>query len=76
MAAPITTTATTLEGQVLEVARSLQELELNIPPDNRPNNVSIAPDFEALTVTISITLPIVLSGTGNQVSFAAGTYLS
>ncbi len=76
MAAAFTTTASTIEGQVLELAREIQELELAIPEETRPNNIGIAIDLEALTATVNITLPIVLSGTGNSMSIAASAYLT
>lgn len=75
MAASITTTATTLEGQLLEVARELVELELAIPTDTRPDNAQIAIDLENLTVTVTASLPITLSGTGANIAIAAGEYL-
>ncbi len=75
MAAAFTTTSTSLEGQILELARELQELELAEPADERPNRIGIAPDFEGLEVTITVTLPITLSGSGNNLTFSADTYL-
>jgi hypothetical protein len=76
MAASATLTANTLEGQALEIARIMQAAELAIAADTRPNNVTIDPDLEALTVTISITLPVVLSGTGGAFTLSSGTYLA
>jgi hypothetical protein len=76
MAAAATLSATSLEGQALEVARLIQSAELAIAADTRPNNVTIAPDLEAQTVTLTITLPVVLSGSGGAFTLTAGTYLS
>ncbi|MBE9064145.1 hypothetical protein [cf. Phormidesmis sp. LEGE 11477] len=72
MAAAITTSSTTIEGQVLEVAREMQVAESALED---VNNVAIDIDVEGLVATISVTIPLVLSGTGGSVSFAADTYL-
>ncbi|MDG2990561.1 hypothetical protein L3556_06375 [Candidatus Synechococcus calcipolaris G9] len=76
MAAAITTSATSLEGQALECIRELQSLELAIPEADRPNNATIAVDFEALTATLSVTLPVTLNGAGAAISITASPYLS
>jgi hypothetical protein len=75
MAAPITTTATTLEGQFFEVSKAMQEAELSIPEANRPDNVAILVDLEALTTTITLTLEIQLSGTGGNLTVTPVPYL-
>lgn len=75
MAAAITTTATTLEAQLLEVAGALQEGELALPEENRPDNVQIAPDPESGTVTISATLNVDFSATAGALTFTAVPYL-
>ncbi|AFY60527.1 hypothetical protein [Synechococcus sp. PCC 6312] len=75
MASAITTTATSLEGQALEVARELVELELAVPEDTRPDNAQIAIDLEGLVATVTIALPITISGSGANLSIAAGEYL-
>lgn len=76
MAAAIVTTATTLEGQAFEIAQKLQELELAVPEETRPNQAAIDPDFEAQTMALSVTLPFTFStnATGEMV-IAPGTYL-
>ena len=57
MAAPIDlSTVGTLEEQAYLVGLELQQLELSIPIENRPDNTSIAFDTEASTVNISMTL--------------------
>ncbi len=76
MAAAFTTTASSVEGQMFELARHMQELELAIDEATRPNNVTLAIDVEAQTAQIVVTLPVVLSGTGNQVAFTAVPYLA
>lgn len=75
MAAAFTTTATTLEGQILELVREAQQAELAIPADERPNNVTIAVDFEALQATLTVTIPITMSDTSSGIIVNAGTYL-
>ncbi|TAE54903.1 MAG: hypothetical protein EAZ76_07990 [Nostocales cyanobacterium] len=76
MAAPINTNATNLEGQVFEVMQALQSLELAVPTETRPNQVTINPDFEALTVALAVTLPITfVTGNGGRMEVSAGTYL-
>jgi hypothetical protein len=78
MAAAFTTTATTLEGQVLELARQLQagEQAFNTANPNTPvNNATLTPDLEGQTIAIAINLPIAVSGTGNQLTVAATPYL-
>ena len=61
MAVPIVTTATTLEGQVLEVAGKLQIAEeaYNLAnPNETVNRVSVTPNIEAGEVSITVILPM------------------
>lgn len=77
MAAAVSSTATTVEGQFLDIARELQVLEAAQSTDETPlNNVQIDTDIEAGTVTISATLPITLGGAAGAMTMTAGTYLS
>ena len=77
MAAAVTTSATTVEGQFLEVARELQGLEAAQSTADLPlNNVQIDTDIETGLVTITATLPATLSGTGGALTLTAGEYLS
>lgn len=77
MAAAISTTATTLEAQAFEIAQEMQLKELAVPVETRPNNVSIDPDFEGLTMTISMTIPFTFTvGSAGKMEVVAGTYLS
>jgi hypothetical protein len=76
MAAAMVTTSTTLEGQFLEVARELLDAELALPVADRPGNITITPSFGRTTVNITGTLPITVSGVGNQYAFSANTYLT
>jgi len=55
MAAAIPTTATTLEGQMWEVANRIQNAELALPEAERPNAVTIGIDREANTITVTAT---------------------
>ncbi|MFG6105671.1 hypothetical protein U2F10_25725 [Leptothoe sp. EHU-05/26/07-4] len=77
MAAAITTTATSIEGQALEVARELQVLEAAQSTADVPlNNVQIDTDIESGLVSITMTLPTALSGTGGAFTVSASEYLS
>lgn len=76
MAAGITPIATTLEGQLFEIVRELQERELALPADTRPDRVQISLDVEAKEATMTVSLPISFSGTGNGISLAAQPYLA
>ncbi|NEQ50330.1 MAG: hypothetical protein F6K11_09390 [Leptolyngbya sp. SIO3F4] len=77
MAAAVSSTATTVEGQFLDIARELQVLEAAQSTDEIPlNNVQIDTDIEAGTVTITATLPITLGGTAGALTVTAGEYLS
>ena len=77
MAAAVTTSATTAEGQFLEVARELQSLEAAQSTADTPiNNIQIDTDIENELVTITATLPATLSGAGGALTLTAGTYLS
>ena len=55
MANAATLTATTLEGQLWEVAVRAQVAELAIPVADRPNNVQTTIDTENQTVSVTFT---------------------
>jgi hypothetical protein len=57
MAAAIDTTATTLEGQLWEVANRVQLAEAQIPIEDRPTNVTTTVDTENSTVSVTFTAP-------------------
>jgi hypothetical protein len=77
MAAPISlTAATTLEQQAYLVSLALQNLELAIPIETRPNNTQLAFDTEANTVAISITLGTAMTVAGGSAVIAVQPYLS
>lgn len=75
MAAPITTTATNLVAQLLEVAGAVQAAELAIPEETRPDNISFTPDTEGGTISISVSLPVTFSSAGGKISYTAVDYL-
>ncbi|MFG6101670.1 hypothetical protein U2F10_05420 [Leptothoe sp. EHU-05/26/07-4] len=73
----MTTSATSIEGQALEVARELQVLEAAQSTADVPlNNVQIDTDIESGLVSITMTLPTALSGTGGAFTLSASEYLS
>lgn len=74
MSVAIDTTSTTLPGQFLEVSRAMQSAELAINAATRPNNVQITTDYENLTTTVTVTLPIAISGAGNALTISASDY--
>lgn len=79
MAAAITTTATTLEGQLLEVAREIEELENAILEANQSETnqrLTLAVDPATETVTISVALPVTVGGAGGALTFTAAAYLT
>lgn len=77
MATPVSSTASTAEGQFLDVARELQILEAAQSTDETPlNNIQIDTDIENGTVTVSATLPITLGGAAGSLSVTAAEYLS
>lgn len=77
MAAPVSSTASTAEGQFLDVARELQILEAAQSTDETPlNNIQLDTDIENGTITVSATLPITLGGAAGSLSVTAAEYLS
>jgi hypothetical protein len=78
MAAAIVTTATTLEGQALEVIGKLQQLEAtyNIANPNTPvNRASISPNIENSEVSLTVTLPTTLAVSGGTYTETVVAYL-
>lgn len=73
MAASITTTAADLETQLFEVAGAIQELEV---AQSATNRLTITPNVEAQTITVSFTCPATFSGTGGNISMSPSTYLA
>lgn len=77
MAAAMTTTATTIEAQILEVATEMQTQEsaAAAADETFEERVTISPDTEGGTVTISLTLPVTVSGSGGALQFTPSEYL-
>lgn len=77
MAAAVSSTATTAEGQFLDIARELQLLEAAQSTDETPlNNIQLDTDIEAGTVTVTAILPITLGGQAGALTVTAAPYLS
>ncbi|MEH2312347.1 MAG: hypothetical protein V7K35_13330 [Nostoc sp.] len=70
MAASITTVATTLEGQLWEIALHMQVSELAQPSATRPNNIQTNVDTENQTASITFSSPatFAVSGAGALVA--------
>jgi hypothetical protein len=77
MAAAVTTAATMLEAQTLEIATALGELEKAQSTDLAPlSNVTIDTDLENNLVNITISLPVAITTTATGFSVAATAYLT
>ncbi len=76
MAAAIVTTATSLEGQLLEVATALALKEQDVDAATRPNQVVITPNFEGEQVQIQAVLGVDIAAEGTGFKFTPKTYLS
>ncbi|MBU7587245.1 MAG: hypothetical protein KAF91_31100 [Nostoc sp. TH1S01] len=70
MAASVETNATTLEGQLWEVAIKTQLAELAVPADTRPNNIQTTLDVENGSISITFTCPatFTVNATGGLVA--------
>lgn len=79
MAAAHTTTATTIEKQLFEVAGKMQELEVAAAAADTTGTFSpllnMAIDAEGGSVTLAITLPATISTVGGVLSFTPSEYL-
>jgi hypothetical protein len=77
MAAAVTTSATILEAQALEIVTALGELEKAQTTDLAPlNNVTIDTDLENDLVNITLSLPVAITTTASGFSVAATAYLT
>jgi hypothetical protein len=77
MAAAITTSATIIEAQALEIVTALGELEKAQTTDLAPlNNVTIDTDLENDLVNITLSLPVAITTTASGFSVAATAYLT
>lgn len=83
MATTATLGATSLEGQLLEVCREMQQAEEAFvaagqaltPPVQRQRRVTVTPNLSAGTVTIAATIPITSTDAPNGYSIVATPYL-
>jgi hypothetical protein len=75
MSAAITTTATNLPAQALEVLSALQVAEAASTLVEKPNKVDITTDVDNSEITISVTLPVTITGSGTGIKFTATDYL-
>lgn len=78
----ITATATHGIGQFFEIAQALQNAELAynesnaLTPNFTPvNNISVVYDTEAMTATVTATLPIVITQTAAGATIKAEDYM-
>jgi hypothetical protein len=77
MAASVTTTSSTFEAQLLEIAGNLQVLEAaQSTVDAELNNVQIDYDLEVGTVAIAAVLPITTSMNAGNLQMTVQEYLS
>lgn len=78
MSAPITTTATTLVGQFIEVAIAIQNAEITAQetnPEFEPQ-LTLAGDFEAGAITLAATVPSTVGGTAGSLTLTPQDYLA
>jgi hypothetical protein len=76
MAASVETTATTLEGQLFEIANRVQLAELAQPVETRPNNIQVALDTENGTISITFSAPATFTiGAAGQLVASPAPYL-
>jgi hypothetical protein len=80
MAAPITTSATTLEGQLVEVLQAIESLEraynnTTPAPAETKNQVALSVDPESATIAGSFNFRCTVSGSGGALNFATVAYL-
>lgn len=76
MAAAATLTATTLEGQLMEVVALLQEAEADETRNpNGDNNVTSSVDSDALTFSGTFSIPVTQTVVGGNLTHPASAYL-
>ncbi|MEM9220606.1 MAG: hypothetical protein AAGD25_40585 [Cyanobacteria bacterium P01_F01_bin.150] len=75
MAAAITTTATTLEGQILECVNTANTQESALSDDLNQGLFNVAVDPEGGTVTVTATLNASFVSNGNKLEVTALPYL-
>lgn len=75
MAAAISTTATTAEGQLLEVANALNVLETALSDELNLGLFNIAVDLEGKTATVTATINIEATSNGDKIELQAQEYV-
>ncbi len=77
MSAAITTTATTLAGQFIEVASALQAAEIAAlaADPNAANNVNITSDSDDGQIVVNATIPASLSSSGGNFALTPDDYV-
>lgn len=83
MAAVAVLTATSLEGQAVEILRELQQAEdawiadglAEVPAVNRTRRVNVTPNIVAGTLSYSLTMPITTADTANGYTLTVAPYL-
>lgn len=73
MTAPITTTATTLEGQILETCRALKA-RYSQPDRNAGDRIAFDADLEGQVLSIKIDLDLYVAYLGERIDLLAGDY--
>ena len=76
MAAAITTTATTLEGQILECVNTANAQEQLLSDDNNLGLFNVAVDPEGGTVTLTATINASFVSNGDKLEVTAVEYLA
>jgi hypothetical protein len=77
MAAPITTSASTLEGQVAEVIGALQIAEDGVTDETlKQNRVQIQFDIDNKEITVTATLPASFTSNGAAQTMTPVAYIS
>lgn len=75
MAASVTTLATTLEGQILELITTANDQESALPEESNQGRFTVSVDTEANEITVSATLLVNITTGANGVTLAAEPYL-
>lgn len=83
MASVATLTATSLEGQAVEVFREIQQAEdawiaaglALTPPVNRARRLSVTPNFVAGTISYTFTAPVTISDAPDGYTVEVSPYL-
>lgn len=77
MAAAITTTSTTLEGQFVEISIAIQNAE-KVAAETNPEFVDVltlAVDAEEGAITVSATMPATIGGTAGDLTLSPQPFL-